>query len=156
MAAQGFPNFSCQGPHPFPPTPPHDLHILQHRPPILAFHPKAPQLMLFSVADMIQCGAVCNCLYRELTTIAGRVKPIIKSVIPIIHSHAALTSSGQDKRIRLFVVLVRRIPSGASRGTFGRRMKRSSLFRSWGTCDNVTHEWSIWIPSENHLRIKGI
>ena len=83
--------------HPPPkPPPPHSSRILtlQHGPPIWQdFHPKAPRLMLFSVADMIQCGAVCNCLYREPATIAGSVKPIIKSVIPIIHSHAALTSS---------------------------------------------------------------
>lgn len=61
-------------------------------PHLTGFLPKSPQLMLFSVADMILCGAVCNCLYRKWTTKAAMAKPIIKSVIPIINSHAVLTS----------------------------------------------------------------
>lgn len=74
-----------------PPLPKSD--VTARTPHLAGFHPKAPQLMLFSVADMIQCGTVCNCLSGELTTIAAMVKPIIKSVIPILHSHAVLTSS---------------------------------------------------------------
>lgn len=91
MAAQEIPNlFHVKDPTLFLTSLLPKSHQKQQQTPHLAgFDGKAPQLMLFSLADMIQCGAVCNYLYPELTTIAGRVKAIIKSVIAIIHSHAA-------------------------------------------------------------------